>query len=318
MRRGALLAAWVAAGLTLLTGAAAPSAAAHAIVRMEGSTLDYTSPDPGQVNTLTISSPVSGYYELRDPTVPYIDPGPCVPFTEREVSCPSGQIASVRIGVYDGNDRVLVRVPTPAEVSGRTGDDRLFGGPRGDTLLGEDDDDLLEGGTGEDVLAGGPGNDIVRSRDGQVDGVACGEGFDQVEADPEDVLSSQPGLECEIVERGRAPIPPALSVTATRRQRVRATRALLLAASSTKAGAITATGRLSVPGSRRRFKLGPATRALAAGERVILRVRLPRAAVAAIRRLGRRARAVAKLTATAVDSFGNESPPVKRAIVVRG
>jgi hypothetical protein len=50
---------------------------------------------------------------------------------------------------------------TPNQLSGRLGDDRLFGGDAADTLVGDAGDDYLEGGAGDDRLLGDAGDDTL-------------------------------------------------------------------------------------------------------------------------------------------------------------
>jgi Ca2+-binding RTX toxin-like protein len=80
---------------------------------------------------------------------------------------------------------------------GGSGDDRLFGGGGRDVLRGRSGDDLLKGGSGRNRLSGGPGNDRIRARNGAVDRIRCGRGFDRVRADRGDRVSRG----CERVRR---------------------------------------------------------------------------------------------------------------------
>jgi hemolysin type calcium-binding protein len=65
-----------------------------------------------------------------------------------------------------GNDELHAPTPMYATLDGRAGDDRLFGGPRGDSLSGGDGDDVLSGGDGPDTLEGDAGADVTRGDDG--------------------------------------------------------------------------------------------------------------------------------------------------------
>ena len=73
---------------------------------------------------------------------------------------------------------------------GGPGNDALKGGPRADLLVGDDGDDVLTGGKGKDQLVGCPGNDQVFVKDGSVDIVDAGIGWDQAAADTADRTTS--------------------------------------------------------------------------------------------------------------------------------
>lgn len=73
-------------------------------------------------------------------------------------------------------------------VRGRGGNDVIRGGPGNDRLFG---------GLGVDRLHGGAGNDHIGSRDGRIDIVTCGSGFDTVVADRKDRIARS----CERVTR---------------------------------------------------------------------------------------------------------------------
>jgi Ca2+-binding RTX toxin-like protein len=84
----------------------------------------------------------------------------------------------------------------------------IVGGLRGDDLIGDADSNTVEGGSGEDFidgkldsdrLVGGDAPDIVRSRDGVVDEVGCGDAGDLAIVDRRDNV-----LECETVDRAGA------------------------------------------------------------------------------------------------------------------
>ena len=80
------------------------------------------------------------------------------------------------------------------------GADSLSGGPGWDELRGGAGRDTLRPGTGYDRIFGGPGNDMFWTRDGRIESVQCGRGWDrvlpdrleQVEADCERDLSRPP------------------------------------------------------------------------------------------------------------------------------
>ena len=148
--------ALVAAGAaTLALLAIAPAASGHGILRQEGDVLRYTAPDPTVGATLTISSPEPGTLEFFDTTSPGgMDWGPCIPVNERKSRCPAKGVARIEVEVYDGDDTVTVRVPTPVDVRGGAGADRLTGGYGPDALAGGSGDDALSGGLGADAGRG--------------------------------------------------------------------------------------------------------------------------------------------------------------------
>jgi RTX calcium-binding nonapeptide repeat (4 copies) len=73
-------------------------------------------------------------------------------------------------------------------IRARSGSDRVFAGRGYDRIMG---------GTGNDVLEAGPGKDLVLARDGQVDFVACGSGWDVAVVDWSDHVRH-----CETAKRG--------------------------------------------------------------------------------------------------------------------
>ena len=118
----------------------------------------------------------------------------------------------------EGADEITV-VNGPTRVSGRGGDDLLYGGVDGDALDGGAGADRLAGGPGDDTLVGGPGadqlsgdgaqssrfgNDAIDAVDGEPDSVDCGLGSDRVRADVVDTVAG----DCETVERVGEPGPP--------------------------------------------------------------------------------------------------------------
>ncbi|MBI1310044.1 hypothetical protein GC176_01965 [bacterium] len=80
-----------------------------------------------------------------------------------------GTILSLVLSGSDGDDFIDGRafLASRLTISGRGGNDSLFGTPGNDLLLGGDGDDLLVGGGGDDVLAGGDGNDTLRGGAGR-------------------------------------------------------------------------------------------------------------------------------------------------------
>jgi uncharacterized delta-60 repeat protein len=73
---------------------------------------------------------------------------------------------------------------------GESGDDTLHGGHHDDSLDGGEGDDFLDGYFGRDTLIGGTGNNIFYARDGEIDRVFGGNGYDRGRADLEDEWDS--------------------------------------------------------------------------------------------------------------------------------
>lgn len=258
--------------------------------------------------------------QLRDISAIRMDAGPLddtvtyeLPLTSQLVGGRGNDTISGAGGVDraeggDGNDRVF----------GRGGDDALGGGAGDDEVVGEDGNDLVQGGTGVDGVDGGAGDDDVRVRDGTADRIACGDGNDRVTAD--DLDPAGPDQGCETVVRaapaagdedsvlpGPTPTRPAdpsterplrVQVGGSTRQRARS-GAVVVVASCTRAGTLSATGTVRVMGRTLRLT-GTRKRVAVGGGGVQLRLRLP----AAARRLARRrgARPVVRVVVTATAS----------------
>jgi len=121
-----------------------------------------------------------------------------------------------------GDDR-LVGSEGPNRLAGAPGSDVLEGGDGRDRLRGEQDDDRLDGGAGDDLLRGGFGQDLLEggegndtldggghpdtlrggsgddtllARDGWIETVIGGRGWDAAHVDDDDVVSG-----CEDVQR---------------------------------------------------------------------------------------------------------------------
>jgi hypothetical protein len=71
---------------------------------------------------------------------------------------------------------------------GSYGDDEVLGGSGDDVLRGRQGDDLIVGGSGSDRLRGTSGEDVIDSRDGELDRVRCGIGYDEAVVDPIDIV----------------------------------------------------------------------------------------------------------------------------------
>lgn len=82
-------------------------------------------------------------------------------------------------------------------IRGKAGADRIFGKGNDDKLYGGRGRDVLKGGRDSDGLFGGRGKDLIMARDHGLDNVECGRGVDTVQADAEDVISSN----CENVDQ---------------------------------------------------------------------------------------------------------------------
>jgi Ca2+-binding RTX toxin-like protein len=128
----------------------------------------------------------------------------------------------------DGNDRMSGGSGDDIQ-DGGTGNDRIYANAGRDRSSGGDGDDTLwalgrsdvtpgTGGatdTAGDALVGGNGNDVFRTRDGEVDLIACGPGTDRALLDGVDVITDATAANangsCEQVRRkaprGRASDP---------------------------------------------------------------------------------------------------------------
>jgi len=133
-----------------------------------------------------------------------------------------GQLATKFVG-GPGPDR-MIGTSGPDVMVGGPGDDTQNGGPDGDVILGNLGRDVSDGGDGNDhlwilvhadvtgpgdiagdVARGGPGNDVIHARDGELDVVSCGDGFDVAMLDMVDAIegatAALPDGDCERVRR---------------------------------------------------------------------------------------------------------------------
>jgi hypothetical protein len=282
-------------------------------VRPAGAVVSYVSADATSLNTLRVA--LSGNrIEFRDDTVDGgMDPGRCTPGdVDRsgyivQTFCALGGVQRVRVDLGEREDTATVALPVAATVLGGPGADRLTSGSPGDELSGGEGNDVLDGGDGndilsgdqgEDTLTGGPGADRIAARDGEPDGVTCGDGADTVDADTVDRVAA----DCESVSRTATAgpeagaedgKPPRLEVGALTLQRLGRVRVY---ATSSERGAVSASGGLAVGDlllpvktiDRRRVRVGgggvvltyrvrgrhlrEARRALRRGQRVTLRL----------------------------------------------
>ena len=103
----------------------------------------------------------------------------------------------------DGNDRIFANLGRDTSYGG-AGNDDLWALARGDVQPGPDGAVDQNG----DTLDGGPGNDRFHTRDGEVDRITCGDGYDVALLDTVDVITDATAADlngsCEKVVR-RAP-----------------------------------------------------------------------------------------------------------------
>jgi len=98
----------------------------------------------------------------------------------------------------DGND-VICGGPGPDEMLGGRGGDLILGADGDDILYGQAGGDVIRGGGGRDYIVGGGGhdslfgdkaNDNIRAKDQLQDTVNGGQGLDQCQVDPQDIVSN--------------------------------------------------------------------------------------------------------------------------------
>lgn len=129
---------------------------------------------------------------------------------------------ALRFAGTDGDDLAKAsEVGNKADLTGKGGNDELWGTDREDTINGGAGDDKLYGRYGNDTIVGGPGKDTIAGDrdgrcnemhcdlspgssadtidavDGEVDTISCGPGTDTVKADAADVVDA----DCETVTR---------------------------------------------------------------------------------------------------------------------
>jgi Ca2+-binding RTX toxin-like protein len=177
----------------LCTLALSPAEAFAATVSIEIERVFYTA-ESGEVNDLTISLSAGSYTLSETGAAPTAGPG-CTT-SDNTVTCAAGGIRGITVRAGDGADSVRNKTSTSSTLSGGDGNDSLEGGSGGD---------VLRGNKGVDTHAGGAGDDFIDSRGDKPDVVICGTGDDTVRADGEDSVAA----DCEAVDRGEAPPPPA-------------------------------------------------------------------------------------------------------------
>ena len=355
MRRALLVALLVA------LGAAAP-ASGHSVMKVEGGVIHYTANDDVSLNDLTVT--IAGdEVRFRDPGADggIQKPDECNPGETDangyfvEMNCPRAGISSVRIDVGEAQDKVTAQIPLAVlalggagadtittgdgndVLNGGTANDTLRAGGGNDQLLGDAGEDQLFGEAGDDVLVGGadadtadagPGADELRLRDGAVDRGLCGDGADQVQADPSDQLDA-----CETVDAGGGTGPPPVdpgpgpAPTDTSAPRVRAggstlqrigrTGRITVLATASEASELIAAGYVTI--RDRRFVLASArANVTVGGSGVRLRLTLAPRDARRLRRLLRgRRRAFATISVVATDTAGNSSSAKLPRIVLR-
>ena len=185
MRRQAMR---VSAVLALVVGqllvVAGLANAAAAVVSRSGSTLVFTA-GSATVNSAHIEL-VGGVYRVWDFSGAPVTAAPgsgCVQVQTNMVECVASGVGALRIDLLDGNDTSFVdnSVPVGATISGGTGADHLWGGPKNDVINGDSGTDTLEETAGSDTLNGGAANDtfVIVDRPGS-DTYIGGDGFDKL------------------------------------------------------------------------------------------------------------------------------------------
>ena len=113
----------------------------------------------------------------------------CTPGTP--VICPLA--ASISLNLAGGDDKLDASgVSVPVLAGGGLGNDVLTGGAGNDVLAGGAGNDSLDGGAGIDQYFGEGGDDVIEAHDGSAERISCGDGNDQADNDPVDIIA-----ECE-------------------------------------------------------------------------------------------------------------------------
>lgn len=187
MRRLLLLAF---AGLALL-----PAAAQAATVTDDSTGIitivdDQAAADDIRVERLTLVDRITSASVPLDPSNGTCDPIDD-PVNPKVVDCPKA--SSYAVDLREQKDRFRADgVPVPISVAGGPGNDDLATGSGHDVLAGGDGNDLLNGLGGTDEYFGELGDDVIEARDGAAERIACGNGNDQANNDPVDIIA-----ECE-------------------------------------------------------------------------------------------------------------------------
>jgi hemolysin type calcium-binding protein len=305
--------------LAMVVLAALPaSAAAHAVIRIDGDTIVYSARDATSASTVTATVD-DGNVRIADTTVDGgIDPGRCDPEQVDDrgyiivVVCPRDAPTRLLLDVGPRDDVVEIReaagaTPMATEVPAGAGNDRVNGGGG---------PDRIDGGAGQDQLDGRGGDDELVGRDGTVEVVGCGDGADRAFLDVADVADSS----CETVERGDAPppseeppppprdgTPPKIDPRAQDTARFARRRSLSVQAAVDEKAGLSASATVRV--GRKRIRLvSPQQRADTPGELVRLTLRAsPRATRMLLSALRGRRRLYAVVTIVAIDDASNSA-----------
>src|SRR3954453_4996393 len=106
---------------------------------------------------------------------------------------------------YAGNDSIITDDGGDV-VDGGAGNDSILTGSGNDRVSGGTGDDWVDAGPSADSVSTGDGDDYVEGRDGAVDAIYCGLGYDTVDPSTGDIGSDN----CEMVNRlAPAPAPEA-------------------------------------------------------------------------------------------------------------
>lgn len=97
-------------------------------------------------------------------------------------------LAETTMTTSSGND-VLRSTSGPATLRAGSGNDALYGSGGADRINGESGRDKLYAGAGRDVISGGYGGDTIYAKDGHVDIIDCGGGYDWVQHDVFDIVA---------------------------------------------------------------------------------------------------------------------------------
>jgi hemolysin type calcium-binding protein len=197
--------------------AALATPAFGASARVEDGSLVYTAA-PGEFNELNIMLQ-GGRMTIQDGTVgsaatlPVSVEPPCEPPNSGWVGdmldayCPA-DVERILVDVGDGADTVgigaMTTTPYPTVIELGEGGDRVWGGPAADDIRGGDGDDTITGNAGRDVIGAGAGDDTIAAVDGFPDDIACGDGYDVVDADDVDFVTG-----CENIRSGSPQAGPA-------------------------------------------------------------------------------------------------------------
>lgn len=189
------------AALTAL--AVLPATASAGSLSYDGDTLVLRA-DPGEANSVTLSSEEPGRLSIYDAAAHALPAGRCQQ-DDPQYAIVCDIPSAVRVELGDGDDRLVISHTAPAGliIVGLGGDGRdelkaiagqtkatFDGGAGPDVLRSEEGDDTLRGGTGADALAGGPGADVLEG--GEDDDTLTGDACDRPAPD---VLDGGPGLD---------------------------------------------------------------------------------------------------------------------------